>query len=141
MNIKRTWKTNSDNGKVKKFTEEFITDTKKALALSMKYGADIRTITGVPDVNGCMTDEMIWFTPNEDNKRQHSFVLIQNNSRGEYRSEDKPYDIPISAVLLLALKHGIITELKADNDYIPKETLEILKTIEMEKTNDYSYSH
>ena len=141
MNIKRTWKTNSDNGKIKKFTEEFITDAKKALTLSIKYGADIRTITGVSDINGCMTDEMIWFIPNEGGKRQHSFVLIQNSSRGEYRSEDKPYDIPISAILILALKHNIITELKADNDYISKEAIEILKTIERENTDDYTYSH
>ena len=126
MNIKRKWSTDRHKNKSTKFTKEFMRDVVLILAKAKELGVDIMPLAKTDNVADCIIDELLLFTPN----RNSTFILLPNGDKGSYETKDEESDAVIVAILTLALKHGVITSLTSDTNFVSAMTVELLKTLE-----------
>lgn len=125
MKITRKWSTDRHKNKSTKFTKEFMRDVVLILANAKELGVDIMPLAKTDDVKDCIIDELLLFTPN----KEHTFILLPNDHNGSYETEDEESDAVVEAILIQALKHGVITNLTYDIDYMPNMTTELLKAL------------
>ena len=127
MKITRKWSTDRQKNKSTKFTKEFMRDVVLILTKAKELGIHIMPLTKTNRAEDCITDELLLFTPNGNN----TFALLPNGAKGSYKTEDEESDAVVDAILTLALKHGVISNLTFDIDYEPAMTRELLKAIRL----------
>ena len=126
MNIKRKWSTEETKNQSKRFPKKFMAEVVQILTKAKELGVDIMPLAKTNDVKDCIIDELLLFTPN----KEHTFILLPNGAKGSYETKDEESDAVSAAILTLALKHGVITSLTSDTDFVSDVTVELLKTLE-----------
>jgi hypothetical protein len=126
MKITRKWFTEKTKVMPNKFTNEFMKDVTLILTKAKELGVDIMPLAKTNRVEDCIIDELLLFTPNKNS----TFILLPNDANGSYETEDEESDAVIAAILTLALKHGVITGLTSDIDYVSAMSTELLTTLD-----------
>lgn len=126
MNIKRKWSTKETKNQSKRFPKKFMAEVVQILTKAKVLGVGIMPLAKTDNVADCIIDELLLFTPNRNN----TFILLPNGAKGSYETKDEESDAVIVAILTLALKHGVITSLTSDTDFVSAMTVELLKTLE-----------
>lgn len=128
MKITRSWREGKKTkNQPDKFTNAFINDIITILTKAKELGVDIIPLAKTNRAEDCVTDELLLFTPNGND----TFILLPNGAKGSYETEDEGSDAVVDAILTLALKHGVISNLTFDIDYEPAMTRELLKAIRL----------
>ena len=126
MIIKRKWSTEETKNQSKRFPKKFMAEVVQILTKAKELGVGITPLAKTDNVADCIIDELLLFTPN----RNSTFILLPNGDKSSYETKDEESDAVIIAILTLALKHGVITSLTSDTDFVSAMTLELLKTLE-----------
>ena len=126
MNIKRKWSTEETKNQPNRFPKKFMAEVVQILTKAKELGVDIMPLAKTDNVVDCIIDELLLFTPN----RNSTFILLPNDAKSSYETKDEESDAVIAAILTLALKHGVITSLTSNTDFVSAMTVELLKTLE-----------
>ena len=125
MKITRKWSTKETKNQPNRFPKKFMAEVVQILTKAKELGVDIIPLAKTNRADDCVTDELLLFTPNGND----TFILLPNGAKGSYETEDEESDAVVDAILTLALKHGVISNLTFDIDYEPAMTRELLKAI------------
>lgn len=114
----------------KKITKEFLDDCEKIIKLAESdYGIKLsRYGQGDKDDFPLITEEKVMI--NGDKNHSCESLVIDNANDSDFcKTREYPYDIVVNAVLKLAAKHGLVTDVSCDGPNAEDTARELLRKV------------
>lgn len=113
----------------KKITKEFLDDCEKIIKLAESdYGIKLSRYGEDGDDRPLIREDKIMI--NGDSKYSCESLVIDNKPGSDFcKTREYPYDIVVNAVLKLAAKHGLVTDVSCDGPNAEDTARELLQKV------------